>query len=74
MGCNVVASRNCGNWRLCADHLIPERCAPAPFLDAIEIAVSAPVPDHRALFRGGYRELVDMLAALSPAPFGGPPP
>jgi len=64
MGCNVIASKNCGNWQLCSDRLVPERCALAPFLDAIEIAVSAPVADNGARFRGGYQELVDTLTAV----------
>ncbi len=61
MGCNVVASRNCGNWRLCHDELLVPRCEASPFVDRIQRAVTRPFPDGRDLFQGGYGELLGAL-------------
>ncbi len=64
MGCNVVASPNCGNWSLCHEDLAAERCAAGDLVDRIRIAVTRPYPDHRQAFRGGYDDLVETLSAI----------
>ena len=61
MGCNVVASRNCGNSRLCHEELLVPRCEASPFVDRIRRAVAGPYPDGRDEFRGGYGELLGAL-------------
>ena len=61
MGCNVIASRNCGNWRLCNEQLLAERCSASAFVSAIQRAQRGPYPDHREHFRGGYADLVETL-------------
>jgi hypothetical protein len=62
MGCNVVASPNCGNWELCHEQLLAD--SPAAFAGAIRRAVTTPYADNRERFRGGYAELVDTLRAF----------
>jgi hypothetical protein len=62
MGCNVVASPNCGNWQLCHEDLLAD--APHAFAAAIRRAIKAPYADNRERFRGGYADLVDTLDAL----------
>jgi glycosyltransferase involved in cell wall biosynthesis len=62
MGCNVVASPNCGNWRLCHEQLLAD--SPAAFASAIRRGVTAPYADNRELFRGGYADLVETLCAF----------
>jgi glycosyltransferase involved in cell wall biosynthesis len=61
MGCNVVATRNCGNWLLCHDALLAERCTVPDVLDCIQRALARPYADHRDRFAGGYAELADIL-------------
>jgi glycosyltransferase involved in cell wall biosynthesis len=62
MGCNVVASRNCGNWELCNERLLAQ--SPDEFVPCLRRALAGPLPDHRQRFLGGYAELVDTLQAF----------
>lgn len=65
MGCNVVASPNCGPWELCAEALRVADPSPDAFAERIERALAAPIPDHRQRFLdGGTADLVETLAAL----------
>jgi glycosyltransferase involved in cell wall biosynthesis len=64
MGCNIVASPNCGNSALCNPHLLAARCTRNAFLEAIDRSLGAPYPDNREQFRGGYAELVDLLSVV----------
>jgi glycosyltransferase involved in cell wall biosynthesis len=61
MGCNVVATKNCGNWELCHEELAAERCTADDLVEHIERSLSRPYADNRDRFRGGYAELVDAL-------------
>jgi glycosyltransferase involved in cell wall biosynthesis len=65
LGCNVVASPNCGTVDLCHQALRVERPDVAGFVGAIERGLQAPCADNRARFFGGYRELVDTLLAMT---------
>ena len=62
MDCNVVASPNCGNWQLCNEELLADRCSSQAFLSAIKRSVSGTYKDNQEQFRGGYRDLVDTLS------------
>ncbi len=62
MGCNVVASPNCGNWELCDEQLLA-RTSDA-FVPCLRRALAAPLPDHRARFHGGYADLLETLQAF----------
>lgn len=64
MGCNVVASPNCGNWPLCNPQLVADECSVDAFLGAITRSLTAVHPDNRDDFRGGYQDLVDTLRVL----------
>jgi glycosyltransferase involved in cell wall biosynthesis len=64
MGCNVIASRNCGNWDLCHAELAATTCSPAEFDRTIRASLAGAYPDHRERFRGGYRELADVLSVV----------
>lgn len=64
MGCNVVASKNCGNWELCNEQLLAESCAVGPFVNKMKLAQVGPYSDHRDKFRGGYQELITILETL----------
>jgi len=62
MGCNVVASPNCGNWELCNAQLLAD--SPRAFASRVCRAMTAPYEDNRQRFRGGYADLVDTLSAF----------
>jgi len=62
MGCNVVASPNCGNWQLCHEALLADTAQ--SFAAAIRRAGTAIYADNRERFRGGYADLVETLDAL----------
>jgi glycosyltransferase involved in cell wall biosynthesis len=64
LGCNIVASPNCGNWTLCNAHLVAERCTAGAFLNAIDPSLTSAYSDNREQFRGGYAELVDTLSVF----------
>ena len=63
MGCNVVASKNCGNWELCNERLLVSDYTADAFADAIRRAHAAKFADHMARFldRSSYRALKDVL-------------
>ena len=64
MGCNVIASRNCGNWELCNARLLIEPFTLASCLKKIALAQTAPYAADDEKFRGGYRDLIETLQAL----------
>jgi glycosyltransferase involved in cell wall biosynthesis len=63
MGCNVVASKNCGNWDLCNDRLLVSEYTADAFAEAIRRAYDAKLPDRMARFldRSSYRSLKNVL-------------
>jgi glycosyltransferase involved in cell wall biosynthesis len=64
MGCNVITSPNGGNWQLCNERLLAERCSADVFVSRINRSLAAPHEDNRERFRGGYVDLVDTLTAF----------
>jgi glycosyltransferase involved in cell wall biosynthesis len=66
MGCNVVASRNCGNWRLCHKELLVEPFSAAQFLQKIRYSLSRKYEDNMRLFlgSGSYRNLLETLSVI----------
>jgi hypothetical protein len=64
MGCNVVASPNCGNWQLCHRQLLAARCTPDAFLERIGYALEAPYADNREQYCGGYADLLETLSVF----------
>jgi glycosyltransferase involved in cell wall biosynthesis len=73
MGCNVVASKNCGNWELCHAALLVDPFSPAAFAACIRRAMSGKYDDNldHLLQRRCYDELVALLTAFA-QPFGAP--
>jgi len=66
MGCNVVASRNCGNWRLCSDDLLVEPYTVQTFVDRIRLSLKDRIRDRREFFfrEDSFRNLVDSILAF----------
>ena len=70
MGCNVVASRNCGNWELCHADLLVDSTDAAGFVECARRAIDRRYGDHLDTFvqRGSYAELLRTLEAFG-SPF-----
>ncbi len=66
LGCNVVASRNCGNWMLCHPDLLAEPYTAAAFLACIRRAVVAKLEDNLRFFEqaDSYQAFLTLLAVL----------
>jgi hypothetical protein len=64
MGCNVVASPNCGYAALCNDALLAPRGSAREFLERIRPALLRPYVENRDPFPGGTADLVETLAVV----------
>jgi hypothetical protein len=64
MDCNVIASPNCGNWRLCNEQLVATNCSADAFLNKIELSLTRRYNDYQEQFRGGYKDLLETLSVL----------
>ena len=67
LGCNLVASRNCGNWELCHPDLLADPFEPGRFADCIERAMRTKYEDRldRFLVPSSYQNLVRTIAAFA---------
>jgi glycosyltransferase involved in cell wall biosynthesis len=66
LGCNVVASQNCGNWALCHPDLLARRMHPDAFVHAIGLSLKRPYQARLDTFLGtrSIQRLADVLAVL----------
>ncbi|HEX4936325.1 MAG TPA: glycosyltransferase [Gemmatimonadaceae bacterium] len=66
LGCNVVASRNCGNWPLCHPALLAQPYAVEPFVAAARRASGERYESGAAalLARESYATLLDICATI----------
>jgi glycosyltransferase involved in cell wall biosynthesis len=66
MGCNVVASKNCGNWTICHDELLVDPFSEDEFVEAAARAVRTKRRDNMQDFleRRSYARLLEVLAVL----------
>jgi glycosyltransferase involved in cell wall biosynthesis len=67
LGCNVVASKNCGNWRLCHPDLLVDPSGDAATTAAIRRGVAAPRESGLDWFLDtrSYARMMDILQALA---------
>jgi len=67
MGCNIVASRNCGNWQICHDDLLVHPATIDGFADAIRLSATRRFTNNIDSFlgTGSYTELKGLLASVS---------
>jgi hypothetical protein len=63
MGCNIVASRNCGNWELCNPNLLVEDFTPQGFTEKIKTSLDSKLPDNSVDF-GTNADILDLLDLL----------
>lgn len=66
MGCNIVASKNCGNWRICNDALLVDPFAADTFVEKTALAISRKLQDNMRVFlqSNSYENLVETLSVL----------
>jgi glycosyltransferase involved in cell wall biosynthesis len=66
MGCNVIASRNCGNWGLCNDNLLVDPYIRSGFVRAIRKGAQMKYPDKLDDFLElkGFNTLLDAVELL----------
>lgn len=67
LGCNLVASRTCGNWELCHPDLLAPSLDAEAFAECIRRGLERPYDDRRQRFldAGGYAELLVLLEAFA---------
>ncbi len=66
MGCNIVASPNCGNWQLCHPDLLVPRADLPGFVSAIRASLTRKYDDRADLFRdrAPTQRLIDILQVV----------
>lgn len=66
LSCNVVASKNCGNWMLCHPELLVSSYGREEFVQCAAHSLSRRFEDHMDEFLqpSSYRELVETLTVL----------
>ena len=63
LGCNLVASKNCGNWPLCNESLVAHPFSRQVFLDKIRLSLTARHQDNIDAFlqSGSYSDLLETI-------------
>ena len=66
MDCNLVASKNCGNWEICSDMLLVEPFHVDAFAQKIRLASDHKYTDHmqRFLEKKSYQNLMESVLTL----------
>ena len=64
LGCNLVVSKNCGNWRICNDNLLVHTFNANSFLKKIDLAVKQKFTDNLDFFiqSKSYQKLKNVIA------------
>jgi len=65
MGCNIIASKNCGNWRICNPSLLVDPFHVDNFVEKISMALPKKYEDNMDYFLGtnSYRKLMNKILA-----------
>ena len=63
MGCNVVASKNCGNWQLCHPQLLADPFDVGTFREKLGLSVTRKYNDNMDFFLDirSYKNLLDTI-------------
>jgi glycosyltransferase involved in cell wall biosynthesis len=66
LGCNVVTSKNAGNWRLCNEQLLANEFTSGEFVRKIRFSLSRKFQDHMDYFlqANSYQKLIDVLSVI----------
>jgi hypothetical protein len=71
LGCNVVASTNCGNWRLCNPDLLVEPYSLGNFVEKTRLSLERKFNDNMNYFLKD--DSINRFVSLIGDPFGGTP-
>lgn len=63
MGCNIVTSKNCGNWMICHDDLLADPFNAAAFANAVRLSLTQKYRDNMKFFleTASYRQFTEIL-------------
>jgi glycosyltransferase involved in cell wall biosynthesis len=66
MNCNLVASKNCGNWQICNERLLVDPFTTKQFLQKVVLSVSEKFDDNMSVFlkTDSYQSLLDTLSLI----------
>jgi len=66
LGCNIVASKNCGNWEICNEELLVDPYTLENFLEKIKISLTNKYDDNISYFleTESYRNLLNIFSVL----------
>lgn len=66
LGCNVIASKNCGNWQLCNDNLLVDPFDINTFIEKILLASTRKFEANMELFlnKNCYKNLLETIVAF----------
>jgi glycosyltransferase involved in cell wall biosynthesis len=66
MGCNIIASKNCGNWMICHDELLVDPFRPANFFQKIPLALEKKFDNNLDYFlqANSYRNLLETISVF----------
>jgi len=64
MGCNIVTSKNCGNWMLCNESLLVEPHDLKNLIDKILLSLTRKYDDNIDFFMesGSYKKLIELIS------------
>ena len=63
LGCNIITSKNCGNWQLCNEELLVDPFSKAVFRDKIKLSLNKKYPDNIDFFLQtvSYKKLAEII-------------
>ncbi len=63
MDCNLVCSKNCGNWQICNEALLADPFTPENFIRRVRLAATGRFKDNLNLFilKNSYQKLKDLI-------------
>lgn len=63
MGCNIIASKNCGNWKICNEKLLVDPFDFSNFLEKIHLSLTKKFDDNIDYFlkTNPYKNLIDTI-------------
>lgn len=66
MGCNMITSKNCGNWMICHDELLVDPFRPVHFFQKIPLALEKKFDDNLDYFlkADSYRNLMETISVF----------
>lgn len=66
MGCNIIASKNCGNWKICNEELLVDPFNLNNFIERIYFSLEKKYDDNIDYFikTNSYKDLIDIISVF----------